>query len=372
MLARKIDTSRRSEVNKFIQFPFDLYRKSPYWVPQLRSDTRAILDKSKHPYYQHSEADFFIAETDHEVVGRIAAISNTRYNASNHSKTAFFYFFDCIEDESVSQALFTQVFDWAQSKGHTEVYGPKGLLQGDGIGLLVKGFDYIPAVGIAYNYPYYDRLVKLAGFEKKFDYFSGYVDIDAGLSEKVRRVAEKVKERSGFWVRRFSSKEELLSIAPDLRHVYNRAFEGSEGFSPITEQEIIVIAKRMLSIADPRLIKLVYKDNSIIGFLFSYPNICRGLQKTNGRLFPIGWLYLMKEFKTTKYMDTNGIGILPEYQGLGPTAVIYTELEKTFREFDFEHVETVQTREDNLASLGESSHFVMDWVKTHRIYEKKL
>jgi hypothetical protein len=372
MLVRKIDTSRRSEASKFIQFPFDLYHNSPYWVPQLRSDTRAILNKTKHPYYQHSEADFFLAEDDRKVVGRIAAISNSRYNASNIENTAFFYYFDCVEDEDVSQALFTHVFEWARSRGHTKVYGPKGLLQGDGIGLLVKGFDYIPAVGIPYNYPYYDRLVKLAGFEKKFDYYSGYVDIYAGLSDKVRRVAEKVKERSGFWVRQFTNKQELLAIAPELRQVYNSAFKDSEGFSPVTEEEIIVIAKRILSIADPRLIKLVYKDDNIIGFLFSYPNICRGLQKTNGRLFPLGWFYLMREFKTTKYMDTNGIGILPEYQGLGPTAVIYTELAKTFLEFKFEHVETVQTREDNLASLGESSHFAMDWVKTHRIYEIEL
>ena len=236
----------------------------------------------------------------------------------------------------------------------------------------MDGFDYVPAVGIPYNYQYYDRLVKNAGFQKKFDYFSGYVDTEIGLSDKVRRVAEKVKKRSGFWVRKFKTKKEIMSVAPELRHVYNQAFEGSEGFSPITEEEIIVIARRILSIADPRLIKLVYKDDQIIGFLFSYPNICRGIQKTNGRMWPFGWIHILREFKTTRYMDSNGIGIIPENQGLGPTAVIYTEMEKTFREFKFDFVETVQTSEDNIASLGESSHFAMDWVKTHRIYDLKL
>jgi hypothetical protein len=264
------------------------------------------------------------------------------------------------------------VFLWAAERGHQQVYGPKGLLQGDGIGLLVKGFEYIPAMGIPYNFPYYDKLVTRAGFSKKFDYFSGFVDTRVGLSEKIYRVAEKVKKRSGFWVREFTSKDELMEIAPELRHVYNSAFYGSEGFSPITEDEIITIAERMLSIADPRLIKLVYKDQKIIGFLFSYPNIGRGLQKTNGRLIPFGWFHLWREFKTTNYMDTNGIGIIPEYQGLGPTAVIYTELEKTFREFNFDYVETVQTREDNIPSLAESSQFKMDWTKTHRVYEIDL
>jgi hypothetical protein len=372
MKVRKIDLEKRSEINKFIQFPFDLYRDNRYWVPPMRAEMRSVMNKDKHPFYQHSDADFFLAEDKGKIVGRIAAISNSRSNRAMDRNAAFFYFFESIEDPEVSQALFSEVFSWAKSRGHDQVYGPKGLLQGDGIGLLVKGFEYIPAVGIPYNFPYYDTFVKNAGFHKKFDYFSGFVDIDAGLSDKVRRVAEKVKERSGFWVREFKSKKELLAVAPELRQVYNAAFGGSEGFSPITEEEIIVIAKRILSIADPRLIKLVYKGDRIIGFLFNYPNICRGLQKARGRMWPLGWLYIMREFKTTKYMDSNGIGILPEYQGLGSTAVIYTEMEKTWREFNFEHIETVQTREDNIASLGESSHFVMDWVKTHRIYERDL
>lgn len=372
MKIHKINTDNKKDVKKFIQFPFDLYKSNPFWVPQLRSDTAEVLDKNKHPFYQHSDADFFLAEDKNRILGRIAAIANSRSNTANNLDTVFFYYYESIDDSEVSGALFNEVINWSKAKGHTQVYGPKGFLQGDGIGTLVNGFEYIPAVGIPYNFDYYDRLVKEAGFYKKFDYFSAHVDTKAGLSDKVRRVAEKVKRRSGFWVRKFETKEEIMGITSELRTVYNSAFEGSEGFSPITEEEIVVIAERMLSIADPRLIKLVYKDDKIIGFLFSYPNICRGLQKTNGRLFPFGWFHILREFKTTKYMDTNGIGILPEYQGLGPTAVIYAELEKTFREFDFEFVETVQTREDNIASLGESSHFVMDWVKTHRVYQMDL
>lgn len=372
MRVRKLDTKSASDCRQFIQFPFDHYRNNPYWVPQMRAETRSLMNKEKHPFYKHSDADFFIAEDNHKTVGRIAAISNTRANRSQNMNSAFFYFFESLDDTNISAALFEAVFSWAKEKGHEQVYGPKGLLQGDGIGLLVKGFEYVPAMGIPYNYSYYDKLVKNAGFQKKFDYFSGYVDIEVGLPDKVRRIAEKVKKRSGFWVKKFETKQELLDVAQDIRQVYNAAFEGSEGFSPITEEEIVVIAKRLVSLADPRLIKLVYKEDQVIGFLFSYPNICRGLQKTNGRMWPLGWFHILREFKTTKYMDSNGIGILPQYQGLGPTAVIYTEMEKTFQEFDFEHIETVQTREDNLASLGESSLFKMDWVKTHRIYEINL
>jgi len=249
MRVRKVDPLSRSDVKKFIQFPFDLYKNNPNWVPQMRADTRAILDKSSHPFYQHSDADFFIAEQQDKTIGRIAAISNAQANSANNQNSAYFYFFECIDDSDVSDLLFNEVYNWSLDRGHNQVYGPKGLLQGDGIGLLVEGFDYLPAVGIAYNYPYYDKLLKKAGFQKIFDYFSGYVDTTIGLSDKVKRVADKVKKRSGFWVREFLKKDEILSVVPELRTVYNEAFGGSEGFSPITEDEINTIAKRMLSIA---------------------------------------------------------------------------------------------------------------------------
>jgi GNAT superfamily N-acetyltransferase len=331
-----------------------------------------VLDRSRHPFYDHSDAEFFIALDGKTTLGRLAAIKNNRYNEFNQSKTGFFYYFESIDSVGVSNALFDQAFQWARDQGLQDIYGPKGPLQGDSIGILVDGFEYLPAMGIAYNYPYYDNLVKSAGFEKEFDYFSARLTFIDDVSEKVKRISEKVKERRGFSVKKFTSKDELLAITEELRQVYNLAFGGSEGFSPITKAEIKVIAERLTSIADPRLIKLVYKDDQIIGFLFAYPNISKGLQRAGGKLFPLGWFHIWRAFKTTRYMEANGIGIHPDYQGLGATAVLYTELAESMKEFNFDHVETVQTREDNLASLGESSHFESEWYKTHRVYRKKL
>lgn len=374
MQVRKIDLKNKKDVRKFIQLPFDLYRGNPYWVPPLRSDMKFILNREEYPFYQHSEADFFLAEEENgKVLGRIAAVNNCRYNEVSNTKRAFFYFFEAANDVEVSEALFETVFEWARQRDLKEVYGPKGLLQGDGIGLLVEGFDQPPAMGIAYNLPYYHDLIIQAGFEKLADYYSGYLKADTvEIPEKVLRIAKKVKERRGFWVKKFESKEELLKVAPQVREVYNAAFAGGEGFSPVTEDEMEVIAKRMLSTADPRMIKLVYKGDEIVGFLFAYHNIGAGLRKANGRLWPFGWFHIMREFKKTKRADANGIGILPEHQGMGATAILYIEMEKIMRELGFEHVETVQTREDNVASLGEASIFGLNWYKTHRVYRKEL
>jgi ribosomal protein S18 acetylase RimI-like enzyme len=371
MQIRLIDTENPTDIREFIQLPFDLYRDNDYWVPPLRSEMRANLDRQKNPFFEHSEADFFLAEESGQVLGRIGVLKNTRFVRLNSDPTGFFYYFDAVDDLRVSRALFQAAEHWAAEQDLTALYGPKGMLQGDGIGTLVEGFNHLPAMGIPYNFPYYDRLILDSGFSKQSDYYSGYLSSDARVPDRIISIANKVRERRGFWVRKFSTKQELLAVAPEIRKVYNASFSG-EGFNPITEEEMESIASRILSIADPRLIKLVYKNDQLVGFLFAYPNIGQGLQKARGRLWPLGWFHLWRASRNTPYLDVNGIGILPEHQGVGANAVLYQELEQTFREFDFEHVETVQVREDNRESLGENSALNVRWHKTHRVYTKTL
>ena len=368
----KVDTTDQKQVKQYLQFPFQLYKNNAYWVPPLRRDMREVMDKTQHPYYDHSRADFFLARSQSRILGRVTAIYNQKYNDFNDSRTASFYHFDCIDDPEVSQELFARVFDWARERGAHKVLGPKGLLQGDGIGLLINGFDIPPAMGIPYNYPYYENLIERAGFAKKSDYFSGYLETSTQLPEQVFRVAKKVKERKGYYVKNFHSKSALLKEAPRIRHVYNEAFAGGEGFRPITEEEMKVIANQMLSIADPRLIKLVYQGDNVIGFLFAYPNIWKGLQKSKGKLWPLGWFHLWRDMRSTNRLDVNGIGILPSHQGWGASAVLYVELEKTIRDFGFKHAETVQIREDNTESMGEHRLLNVEWYKTHRVYQTDL
>lgn len=369
---RKIEDSTSLEAKQFIDLPFRLYKDHPYWVPPLKNDMRAVMDKENHPFYQHSRADFFLAAQDGDTLGRIAVVYNTKYNDFNDSQTAFFYYFDAVDDTEVAQILFQTASDWALKQGADTLYGPKGLLQGDGIGLLIEGFDHPPAMGIPYNAPYYQALVEDHGFQKSSDYLSGYLKTTTTLPDRVYRIAEKIKDRKDFRVKTYRRKEELLQMAPRIKAVYNAAFAGGEGFRPITEEEMQVIAQQMLSIADPRLIKLVFKGQEIVGFLFAYPNIWRGLQKANGSLWPLGWFHIWRSMRTTERVDVNGIGILPRFQGFGATAVLYVELEKTIRDFNFKHAETVQVREDNVESMGEHKMLQVNWYKNHRVYEMSL
>jgi len=372
MKIHKIDTSNKSQVRKFIQFPFRLYRGNPNWVPPMVNDVKLALNRDVHPFYKHSQADFFIVKDRSQILGRISAIDNQRYKEYTGENTGFFYFFEVNQDIEVAQRLFDTAFAWARERGLEKILGPKGLAQGDGLGLLVDGFEYKPAIGIAYNPSYYNKFVMDSGFEKEVDYLSGYLSADYEMPERMFQLAERIKNRRGYWVKEFQSKDEMRTWLPKIREVYNSAFVDVPAFVPITEDEVQLIANRILSIADSKLIKLIYKDEELIGFLFSYHNISDGIQKSKGRMFPFGWYYLSQALKNTRWVDINGIGLLPDHQGIGATAILYTELVKSIRSYPFEVADIVQIAETNLKSISEAKKLDVIWHKRHRLYKRKL
>lgn len=372
MRVHRVDTSRRRDVNRFIEVPFALYRDSPQWVPPLRGEVRLCLNRDKHPFYKHSTAEFFLVEADGEDVGRVAIIDNQNYNRYHDTQTAFFYLFECIDDVDAAHALVDAAVDWARGRGLTTIKGPRGLLAGDGIGLLVDGFQHRPAVGIPFNLPYYDQLVVSCGFTKESDFYSGYLPGDYALNPRYAEVAAKVMERRGLRIQTFGSKRELVSWAPRIREVYNDSFRDGEGHFPLTEGELSVVAERLLSIADHRLIKLVMKGEEVIGFLFAFHDISAALQRIKGQLWPLGWLVLMREFKRTEWVNVNGIGLLPEHRGVGANAVLYTEMAKSVHAFGFKHADVVQIEDKNAKSRAEMAALGVQWYKTHRVYRRAV
>lgn len=368
MRVHRVDTSRRSDVNRFVEVPFALYRDCPQWVPPLRSEVCFSLNRRKHPFYEHSDAEFFLVEADGRDVGRVAVIDNRNYNRHHDRRSAFFYFFECVDDVAAARALFDAAFVWARGRGLEVVSGPRGFLAGDGIGLLVEGFQHRPAVGIPYNLPYYERLLLACGFTKETESYSGHLSSEYVLNPRYFEVAQRVMERRGLRIKTFPSKRELVAWAPRIREVYDASFRDLEGYYPLTERELAVVAERLLSIADHRLIKLVIKGETVIGFLFTFHDISAGLQRIRGRLWPFGWLVLMREFKRTEWANINGMGLLPEHRGVGANAVLYTEMAKSVRGFGFKHADVVQVGAKNAKSLAEMAALGVQWYKTHRVY----
>ncbi len=371
LLVREIDTANRRDAGRFINFPFDLYRDSEHWVPALMGDAWMQLDRRRNPYYEHSDAAFFLAERDGNVVGRIAVLDNRHYNEHWRSNTAFFNLFDVENDLSVAESLFSAAEAWARGRGLKKVVGAKGFLQGDGIGILVKGFDRRPAMGIPYNYEYYGGLIESCGYSRQRDFISAYMPATIQLPPRLKEIAERMAERRGFTIRRFANKAELRAAVPAIVKLYNDTFVDNWEFNPVTEAEAKVIGDRFLQIADPRYIKLVMKGDQIAGFLFGFTNISDGLRKAKGRLWPFGWFWILRDLRNSKYLDLNGAGILEQYRGLGINAILYNEMEKTIREGRFHHTDLTQM-EESVLTLNDTVKMGGELYKTHRIYEKAL
>jgi len=369
----RLDQANQRQVGEFLDLPFFLYRNCRQWVPPLTGDARAMLDRRRHPFYRHSDAAFFLAYGDSgRAIGRIAVLNNRHYNDFNHEQTAFFYLFECADDSIAAKMLFDAAGEWARSRNLIRVIGPKGFTALDGMGLLVRGFEHRPALGIPYNLPYYPRLVEESAFQTTNEIVSGYLNGRAQLPEKIRRVAEIVRRTRGLRVLSFRSRRELATVVPRLQKLYNDSLAGTTGNTPLTDDEARTMANQMLWFADPGLIKLIVKGEELVGFLFAYPDISAALQRTRGRLFPLGWIDILLELRRSKWVNINGAGIVEKYRGLGGTAILFDEMEKSIRAGGFEHADLVQIGLENDKMQRELRDLGIDFYKMHRTYMKQL
>jgi hypothetical protein len=370
----QLDTADRAQVRRFVRLPFRLYAGHPLWVPPLFMDVELPLNRSKHPFYEHSEAEFFLAVRAGRDVGRIAVLNYRPYNQAHGRRRAQFYFFDCEDDAEAAAALFDRAAEWARARGLTELVGPKGFSPIDGYGLLVEGFQHRPAMTMMnYNFEYYPRLAEAWGFQKEVDFVSCYADAkNFHLPDRIRPIAERAARRAGLRVLRFKSKRELVAWAPRIGATYNRTFVDNWEYAPLTEREIKLVLDNLLVIADPRLIKVIVHGDDVVGFLFAFADVSAALQRARGRLLPFGLIDLMLEIRRTRWVALNGAGILPEFQGQGGNALLYMEMEQTLRQMPFEHADFTQVAETAVQMRHDLENLGGRPYKNHRVYVRAL
>lgn len=369
-----IDLQSSRDVRRFLDLPFRLYRNHPLWVPPIRVDAATQLNPRKHPYYEHSEAEFFLATRDGEDAGRIALLENKPYNRYHHKRQAQFYLFECIEDLEVARALVEVAAERARERGLTQLVGPKGFGALDGYGMLVEGFEFRPAMTMMnYNPPYYPRFMEALGFRKEVDFVSCYLGAGKfNLPERVHRIAERAAARSGLAVKRFRNKKELIAWAPRIGRTYNQSFIHNWEYYPLSEREIRFLTDNLMTVADPRLIKIITHGDEVVGFVFAFPDVSAAIQRGKGRLLPWNLVDLLIEFKRTKWVALNGAGILPEFQGRGGNALLYSEMEKTIREAGFQHADLTQVAETAVQMRHDLENVGGVRYKNHRVFIRDL
>ena len=372
----QIDRSNRRDTRAFIRLPFEIYRNIPQWVPPLMPGERARF-KDDFSFFQYGDAAFFLARDDSgKPVGRLAVLEHRPWNEHHHYNDALLYLYEAIDDDGVAGQLFEAAEGWARQRGLTRLVGPKGFMAGDGLGLLIEGFDHRPAIGIPYNPAYYvHHWTDIAGMDKAIDYLSAYIDRDSfEYPDRIRRLASKIRERRNFRVPRFDSKQEIKAYAPQLQEAYNNAFTGLWSYTPLSDEQLQNIVDRLIFISDPPLMKLIFKDEELIGFQFAFPDISAAFQRHQGRLLPFGWLDILLEKKRTRWLNVNGNAILPAYQGTGANAVLYDEMLRALVDnTQYQYADLVQVQETNANMLADLEQIVpVNIYKRHRVYQKAL
>lgn len=370
-----VDLTSKSQVNEFVQFQYDLYKGVKQFCPPFFSDIKLMLNKQKHPFYEHSDGNFWVAKQDGKILGRLGAFVNNPFNEYHQVKKAQFYLFDSVDEQEVANKLFEQAFDWCRERKLVDIVGPKGLSAFDGYGILYEGQEHRQMMTMMnYNFAYYSKLLETLGFEKEVDFVSCYLHHDHfTVPERVKEVARRVKERGTFVVHSFKSKRVMIrDWADKIGIAYNKTFVNNWEYYPLSQNEIDMLVKNLMQVIDHRLIKIITHNDEIVGFLLAFPDITTALQRHHGRITPTAIIDIMLEMKRTKWVSLNGAGVLPEYQGRGGNALMYYEMEKTMKDFGFIHGELTQVAETavqmrkDLISVGGQAY------KNHRVYHRKI
>lgn len=370
----KLDPKNRKQVNQFVQFPFRLYEGIQEWVPPIRMDIRTMLNRRKHPFYEHSDAQAFLALKAGEAAGRIMVMENKLYNQAHHTKQASFCLLESENDPDILDSLFQAADQWGRERGLDTLVGPKPMGLGEGYGILAEGFNKRQMMTMMnYNLPFLPETMEALGFDKLVDFVSCQIKVqDFTLPDKIHRVAERVVEKGEIHVRSFQSRRELQAFGKQIGKVYNEIFIHNWEYYPYTQREIEVAVDTVTMFSDPGLIKVLMHGERVIGFLFAFPDMSKGLQKHKGRLNPFSILDLFSQMKKADWVAINGTGVLPEYYGRGGNALLYAEMEKTIKSRGFQWAEFTQVAESaqqmrkDLAVLGGQES------KNHRVYQRAI
>jgi hypothetical protein len=361
---------------EFVEFQYELYKDCKQFVPPFKNDIYTMMNEMKHPFYDHSISEFFLAKRDGKVVGKLSMLINRPFNEYHGTKDSEFYLFDCIDDQEVANTLFDHATRWTLEHGMNRIVGPKGYGPLDGYGIQVLGFEHRQMMNMMnYNYPYYQRLVENYGFVKEVDFVSSYIKLDEFvLPEKIKKAIEIAKKRGSLSVKSFKNKKEIYAWKDKLRNAYNKSFVKNWEYYPLSDRELKFVIDNVIAFVIPEMVQFILdKDDEMVGFVLPFPDVSAVMQKNKGKLGPIEILRLMRELNRTEWLDFNGIGILPEYQGMGGNALLMGALESAARGNPrFVHAECTQVAETATQMRKDLANLGVQFYKNHRVYKKEL
>jgi GNAT superfamily N-acetyltransferase len=363
------------ERDAFIKFPWRIYRNDLAWVPPLIIERKAFLDRKRHPFYKHGDAELFLARRQGEVVGRIMASDDRNYNALHRSNVACFGLFESIDDVDVAAALFDAAMKWARSKGCDQMLGPIDYSTNYVCGLLIDGFEHPPTLLTAHNPRYYSALIEGGGFSKEIDFYAWWFSDATAAAKRLRKLAARLQFRTRFTIRHGNLRN-LPAEGEILRRIYNEAWQDNWGFVPFTEAEFAHLTAEMNPLLRADFTAVAEIDGEPVGFIIGLPDINVALQKINGRLttlgIPIGLAKLLYYKSRLKKARLIAMGVRPQFRRLGVAEMLVLRvMEEGMIKCGFA-AELSMTLEDNVMVNRFIEAMGAERYKTYRIFKRTL
>jgi GNAT superfamily N-acetyltransferase len=365
----------RADLREFIMLPFRLYEGVDQWVPPLISERKRHLDRRRNPFFQHADAEYFLAERGGRAVGRISAQVDQRFNEFHDNDWGQFGFFEAENDPGVARALVDAASAWLRERRRDHVIGPLDFSTNHECGLLVEGHEMAPQILENWHHPYYADLLEGCGLQKAMDLYKWELNVSRreDVLPIVFELAEKLEPEHGITIRGMR-KRDMKAEVERFMEIYNAAWEKNWGFVPLTDSEIEGYAKELKPIMDENWAMVAEtKEGETVGVALTLPDYNQVLKKLNGRLLPFGWVTALRERRKIDSVRVFALGVKPEYQHTGVAAGLYK------RHYDMaastpqsEHAETGWILEVNKPMNRAMEAMGGNIVKTYRIYETDL
>jgi hypothetical protein len=370
-----VEVTSRQQYRAFFQFPFDLYRNCPQWVPTITKEEMEIFDPQKNAVFEHAMARLFLAKKEGEIVGRIAAMINWVEIEELKKTKVRFGWYDTIDDLEVSEKLIEAVEGVAIAEGMTYIEGPMGFSNMDKAGLLIHGYEHMNTMITWYHYPYQKAHLERLGLVKQSEWIEFKIDIyDAkDAPEKVKKFASVIKERYKLKTLEFKTTKDVEPHVDKMFELLNQTYNKLQSFVPIQQHQIEVYKKKYLPYVHPDFIKCVVDENDeMIGFTITMPSFTKALKRMNGKMFPFGFYHLWRALHKNNRASFYLIGIQESYQNKGVTAIIFQEIQEMFNKRGITEVETNPELEENSAIQALWKNYKHELHKRRRTYRKDI
>ena len=337
-----------SDLELFIKFPMELYKGNPYYVPPLINEEKSIWVKEENPALQYSEVAQFLAYKGENIVGRIAVMINYKEEKELGIRKVRFGWLDFIDDIEVSKALINTAIEYAKYKGISKIEGPMGFTNLDKAGMLTKGFDKLATMIGIYNFDYYPKHMEQLGLVKEKEWVEFEINFPDTLPDKVEKFSNLIAEKHELELVKFKSKKDILPLVEPMFKLLDDTYKHLSTYTPITQEQIRHYKEKYFKFIDKDYIVCIKdKYGSLISFAITMPSYSKALQKAKGKLFPFGWWHLLNAGKKNDRANFYLIGIHPQYQKRGVTAIIFKEIYETFKKKGVKFLETNPELEEN-------------------------